>query len=233
MVRERVGPDLTLVGVGGISTAADARERLDAGADLRPGLHRLRLRGRAVAAHARRGAVVGMTSEPTGVPAVRGPVHVVGEVLATKRAGAYRHLTIAAPGVPERFRAGNFVAVSVGDGRLARRPLWIHRVKETGAYGPTLDVVVEPRGPGSTWLAELPVGAPAPGHRPAGAAVRAAPRAGVLRAGRRGVRRGAALPARRPAARARLPRHAGPRAPTTRATCSPRWRPGAAPARSA
>lgn len=34
MVRERVGPDLTLVGVGGISTAADARERLDAGADL-------------------------------------------------------------------------------------------------------------------------------------------------------------------------------------------------------
>jgi dihydroorotate dehydrogenase len=34
MVRERVGPDLTLVGVGGITTAADARERLDAGADL-------------------------------------------------------------------------------------------------------------------------------------------------------------------------------------------------------
>lgn len=34
MVRERVGPDLTLVGVGGIGTAADARERLDAGADL-------------------------------------------------------------------------------------------------------------------------------------------------------------------------------------------------------
>jgi dihydroorotate dehydrogenase len=33
-VRERVGPDLTLIGVGGISTAADARERLDAGADL-------------------------------------------------------------------------------------------------------------------------------------------------------------------------------------------------------
>jgi dihydroorotate dehydrogenase electron transfer subunit len=96
------------------------------------------------------------------------PVHVVGEVLATKRAGAYRHLTIAAPGVPERFRAGNFVAVSVGDGRLARRPLWIHRVKETGAYGPTLDVVVEARGPGSTWLAELPVGARVPVTGPLG-----------------------------------------------------------------
>lgn len=34
MVRERVGPDLTLVGVGGIGSAADARERLDAGANL-------------------------------------------------------------------------------------------------------------------------------------------------------------------------------------------------------
>jgi dihydroorotate dehydrogenase len=34
LLRERVGPDLTLVGVGGISDAADARERLEAGATL-------------------------------------------------------------------------------------------------------------------------------------------------------------------------------------------------------
>ena len=34
LLRDRVGPDLTLVGVGGITTAADARERLDAGATL-------------------------------------------------------------------------------------------------------------------------------------------------------------------------------------------------------
>ena len=34
MLRERVGPDLTLVGVGGIATADDARERLAAGATL-------------------------------------------------------------------------------------------------------------------------------------------------------------------------------------------------------
>lgn len=34
MVRERVGADLTLIGVGGITTSQDARERLDAGADL-------------------------------------------------------------------------------------------------------------------------------------------------------------------------------------------------------
>ena len=33
-LRERVGPDLTLIGVGGITTVDDARRRLDAGADL-------------------------------------------------------------------------------------------------------------------------------------------------------------------------------------------------------
>ena len=88
----------------------------------------------------------------------RGPLHVTGEVLATRKAGAYRHLTIAAPGIAQRFRAGNFVAVSVDEARLARRPLWIHRVKEAGAFGATLDVVVNPTGPGTTWLAQRPVG---------------------------------------------------------------------------
>jgi dihydroorotate dehydrogenase len=34
LLRGKVGPDLTLIGVGGISTPADARERLAAGADL-------------------------------------------------------------------------------------------------------------------------------------------------------------------------------------------------------
>jgi dihydroorotate dehydrogenase len=34
LLRERVGPDLTIIAVGGISTAEDARERLDAGATL-------------------------------------------------------------------------------------------------------------------------------------------------------------------------------------------------------
>lgn len=37
LLRARVGPDLTLVGVGGISTAEDARGRLAAGADLLQG----------------------------------------------------------------------------------------------------------------------------------------------------------------------------------------------------
>jgi dihydroorotate dehydrogenase len=37
ILRDRVGPDMTLIGVGGISTIADARERLEAGADLLQG----------------------------------------------------------------------------------------------------------------------------------------------------------------------------------------------------
>ena len=87
----------------------------------------------------------------------RGPVHVEGEVVATKKVGAYRHLTLAAPGVPERFRAGSFVALTVPD-RTTRRALWVHRVRQSGAYGPTLDVVVQPRGEGTSRLASTPVG---------------------------------------------------------------------------
>jgi dihydroorotate dehydrogenase electron transfer subunit len=87
-----------------------------------------------------------------------GPVHVSGEVVATKRIGGYRHLTLTAPGVPERVRAGTFVAVSVA-GHVARRALWVHRVRASSAFGPTLDVVVEPRGSGTEWLAAQPVGA--------------------------------------------------------------------------
>jgi len=37
LLRDRVGPDLTLVGVGGITTVEDARGRLEAGADLLQG----------------------------------------------------------------------------------------------------------------------------------------------------------------------------------------------------
>ena len=94
-----------------------------------------------------------MTDQP------RGPVHVTGEVLASKRVGAYRHLTLVAPGIPERFRPGTFVALSTGPGRIARRAMWIHRIKPTGGYGATIELVVEPVGPGTEWLVGLPVAA--------------------------------------------------------------------------
>ena len=87
-----------------------------------------------------------------------GPTHVTGEVLTVKKVGAYRHVTLVAPGIPERFRPGNFVAVSVGEAHLARRGFWIHRARPTGGYGATIEVVVDPTGVGSRWLASQPQG---------------------------------------------------------------------------
>ncbi|MEI2713312.1 MAG: hypothetical protein V9G04_08425 [Nocardioides sp.] len=86
------------------------------------------------------------------------PVHVQARILTNKSVGAFRHLTLVAPGVGDRFRPGNFLAVSVGsDGaRLARRAFWIHRVRPTGGHGLTVEVVVEPTGPGTRWLARQP-----------------------------------------------------------------------------
>lgn len=87
-------------------------------------------------------------------------VHVTGEVLDNKLVGAYRHLTIVAPGVPERFRPGTFLAVSLGDSaHLARRSYWIHRIRTVGGYGAAVQLVVEPTGTGGAWLAGLAVGA--------------------------------------------------------------------------
>ncbi|MGH3362418.1 MAG: hypothetical protein ACRDOM_08160 [Nocardioides sp.] len=91
--------------------------------------------------------------------APRGPVHVTGEVLASKKVGAYRQLTLVAPGVPERFRPGTFVALSTGPERIGRRAMWIHRIKPTGGYGATIEIVVERVGDGTAWLADLPTGA--------------------------------------------------------------------------
>jgi len=89
-----------------------------------------------------------------------GPTHVSGEVLTVKKVGAFRHVTLVAPGIPERFRPGTFVAVSVGEAHLARRGFWIHRARPTGGYGATVELVVNPVGIGSQWLASRPQGSP-------------------------------------------------------------------------
>lgn len=103
---------------------------------------------------------------PSGAPVAttaRTPLHVRGELLASKKVGAYHHLTLVAPGIPERFRPGTFVAVSVGgdvaQSLLARRSFWIHRVKPVGGYGASIELVVEPVGVGTRWLAALTHGA--------------------------------------------------------------------------
>jgi dihydroorotate dehydrogenase electron transfer subunit len=96
-------------------------------------------------------------------PATRGPVQVAGEVLSVKRIGAYHHLTLVAPEVAERFRPGSCVALTVGGAlsdRLLRRTFPIYRVRATGAYGGTLDVVFAASDTGTGWLAAAAPGTP-------------------------------------------------------------------------
>lgn len=91
----------------------------------------------------------------------QGAVQVTGEVLSVKRAGAHHHLTLVAPGVAERFRPGTVVALAVGgpmSDRLTRVTLPIHRVRATGAYGGTVEVVLTATDPATQWLASAPAG---------------------------------------------------------------------------
>jgi dihydroorotate dehydrogenase electron transfer subunit len=90
-----------------------------------------------------------------------GAVQVTGEVLTVKRVGAHHHLTLVAPGVAERFRPGNVVALAVGgplSDRVTRLTLPIHRVRATGAYGGTVEVVLTATDPATRWLAAAPAG---------------------------------------------------------------------------
>lgn len=106
----------------------------------------------------------GSATGPTTAPRhPTGPVQVRGEVLSVKRSGAYHHLTLVAPGVAERFRPGSVLAVAVGgelSDRLLRRGFAIYRVRATGAYGGTVELVFPVTEPGEQWLAALPAGAP-------------------------------------------------------------------------
>jgi len=104
---------------------------------------------------------VSRASQP---PAAREPApqertpQVSGELIATRRAGAYHHLTFVAPGVAELARPGQFVALAVGgdtSANLLRRCFSIHKVSPSGTYGGTVDVVVAARGPGTRWLTDL------------------------------------------------------------------------------
>jgi len=87
-----------------------------------------------------------------------GVVQVTGELIASRRAGSYHHLTFVAPGLAEHARPGQFVALAVGgptSANLLRRCFSIHKVSPSGTYGGTVDVVVSPVGPGTDWLASL------------------------------------------------------------------------------
>ena len=73
------------------------------------------------------------------------PVRVTGEVLSVKKVGAHHLLTVVAPGVAEQFRPGTLVALGVGgplSDRVVPVVVPIHRVRPTGAYGGTVEVLL-------------------------------------------------------------------------------------------
>ena len=85
-------------------------------------------------------------------------VQVAGEVLSLRRVGAYWQLTLVAPGIAERAKPGQFVALAVGgehSSMLLRRAFAIYRVAERGLYGGTIDVVFAVHGKGTAWLSRL------------------------------------------------------------------------------
>ena len=79
------------------------------------------------------------------------------EVLNARQIGAYRSITIVAPEVAEKVRPGQFVSVAMPSGRtfLLRRQFSIHQASRRGGWAGTLEFVFNPRGPGTTWLAEV------------------------------------------------------------------------------
>lgn len=92
-----------------------------------------------------------------------GPVQVHGEVRANEPEGAYRLLTVTAPGMPERFRPGQFVAVAVGEDRsamLARRAFSVHEARSIAGHGDVVRLVLAVHGAGTAWLAGLRRGEP-------------------------------------------------------------------------
>jgi dihydroorotate dehydrogenase electron transfer subunit len=83
------------------------------------------------------------------------PVQVTAEVVGLRRVGAYHHLTMLAPGIPEGTRPGHFVALAVGgegSGMLLRRAFSIHRV--TPGRAGTVEIVFATHGQGTRWLAD-------------------------------------------------------------------------------
>ena len=79
------------------------------------------------------------------------------EILSTRKIGAYQALTLVAPEIAERARPGQFLAVKMPSGRdfVLPRHFAIHQASRRGGWAGTLEFVVEPTGPGSSWLGAL------------------------------------------------------------------------------
>jgi dihydroorotate dehydrogenase electron transfer subunit len=76
------------------------------------------------------------------------------EILSTRRLGVFHSLTLVAPEIAERARPGQFVAIAMPEGRefVLRRHFAIHQASQRGGWAGTLEFVIDPSGPGTSWL---------------------------------------------------------------------------------
>jgi dihydroorotate dehydrogenase electron transfer subunit len=79
------------------------------------------------------------------------------EVLNARKLGAYHSITIVAPDVAERVRPGQFISIGMPEDRafLLRRQFSIHEASRRGGWAGTLEFIVDPRGDGTAWLADV------------------------------------------------------------------------------
>lgn len=98
------------------------------------------------------------------------------EVIAVRRIGAFRHLTLVAPEIADQARVGQLVSIAVGGATSAlmgRRTVPIAAASPSGTYGGTIEITVDSDAdPGMKWLSALrthdevevigPVGRPFP-----------------------------------------------------------------------
>ncbi|MEX0705562.1 MAG: dihydroorotate dehydrogenase electron transfer subunit [Nitriliruptoraceae bacterium] len=81
------------------------------------------------------------------------PVQANCEVIARRQDGPYWLLSLAAPEIARRARAGQFVNVAVeAPGTMLRRPFSIAGITRQGAAAGTIDIVFDAHGPGTRWL---------------------------------------------------------------------------------
>ncbi|MEY3019432.1 MAG: hypothetical protein RLZZ272_416, partial [Actinomycetota bacterium] len=84
-------------------------------------------------------------------------VRMRAEIVRRRTAGPYVVVTLAADRIAALASPGQFVEVAVGgQATLLRRPLSIAGIMRSGSMG-TIEVVFEPIGPGTRWLATLDV----------------------------------------------------------------------------
>jgi dihydroorotate dehydrogenase electron transfer subunit len=90
------------------------------------------------------------------------PNQVKAVVHSNRKVGQYHHLVLRGDKIAEGVRPGHFVSIAVGgpdSAMVTRRAFSIHRVTPMTAHGQTLEIVVDPHGSGTNWLATQQSGA--------------------------------------------------------------------------